>query len=160
MLRPEADATLAVLAGLLLAACMVKAPAAVRWAVLAVAIIVLVGAAALRGFEEGPTLLAGDCSIVFGLTSLVITAGLNRLPPGLARMARAAGAGSAAIFLHTVLRPSAWRAVGCMAIAIVLIAADFDKFTGSGVARGMTHALILSACTALALALVLGPRPA
>jgi hypothetical protein len=160
LLRPEAAAALPVLAGLLSAACIVKAPATVRWAVIGIAMLMLVGGATLRGFENGPKLLAADCSIVFGLTLLVVTAGLKRLPPGLARMARAAGAGDASVFLHTVVRPSAWRAVACTAMSILLIALDFGLLTESVGAGGMTQALMLSGCAVLALGLVLGPRPA
>jgi ABC-type spermidine/putrescine transport system permease subunit II len=159
LLQPEAYATLAVLAGLLGAACIVKAPIPVRWVVLGLALLMLVAGALFGRAVTGMKLLEADWAALFGLTLLAVTAGQKRLPSGLARMARAAGAGWASVFFHTVLRPAAWRALACWAIAMVLSATDFGLALRFGLGGHIAQAVALSGCTVLGLALLLGPRP-
>jgi hypothetical protein len=157
---PQAAATIAVLAGFLGAVGIGAAPRPLRWLVLGGALVVLVAAYWSRWTENGTNLLASDLAGVVGLTLLVVTSGLKRMPAGLTRMARAAGAGWASVGFYAFLRPSALRLVACWGISLVLTAQDFGAAARLGVTGGIGPALALGCCAVLGLALLLGPRAA
>jgi hypothetical protein len=151
---PEAGAVLAVLAGLLLAAMVARRAAIVRLPVLGLAIALAVLALPLRGTQDGSAVLAADLAVCFGLAVLVLSTGLRLLPPGLARMARAAGAGWGSIGFQTALRPLAWRLVACLAIGLVLTGCDSGLAARLGFAGGVVPQAALLACAMLGVALL------
>jgi ABC-type spermidine/putrescine transport system permease subunit II len=157
---PEAGAVLAVLAGLLLAAMVARRGAMVRGPVLGLAIALVVLALPLRGTQDRNAVLAADLAICFGLAVLALSTGLRLLPPGLARMARAVGAGWVSIGFQTVLRPLAWRLFACLGIGMVLTGYDFGLAAVLEVNGGLLPQVALLACAWLGLGLIVRPSGA
>ncbi len=157
---PASAATAAVGIGFMAAAAIARAPRPVRWIVLGTAILVLVLAAFVRQADDARVVLAADAAASCGLAVLITTAGLNRLPRHLARMARAAGAGWGAVAYHALVRPLAGRLTACWAIALLLTASDAGLPARLGLPGAGGPATTAALCAVLGLALMLGARDA
>ncbi len=158
VLLPSAQAAGAVVAALPATLALRLLPMAARRGMLLVPILLLAGGVVLRQGATDRRLLAADLGCCFGLAVLALTVALDRQPPGLARMARAAGAGWAATMFHAVLRPILPVFLVCLAIGIVLPACDFGFAGRLGPGGGLTTTLTLLACATVGLALLLGTR--